>query len=325
MDRQASTRKAAACFALCGFFTTAAAYAGEDVTPREWLERMSGAVQTTDYEGTVIRVQGGQVEAFKVIHTVSDGVVREKFSIQDGNGLEIIRNGNEVLCIFPDRESVLIEEWNNQSTLFSTLPSSKIHSGGVYDVLIKGYDRVAGRKSVQLAVVPHDEYSFGYRIWLDIETGFPLQTRLIGSDNSTLQQVKFADIRIHSEILASALASSYVTENWKWTDVSRRKAHKAIETDWIADEIPRGFIVISTRQEELPGAEEKVTHILYGDGLATVSVFISSSSAGKKGKRSRSGASSAYSTVVDGYRVTAVGEVPDITVEQIAKSMRQRR
>ena len=326
MDRQASARKAAACFALCGFFTTAAAHAGEDATPREWLERMSGAVQTTNYEGTVIRLQDGQVEAFKVVHTVSDGVVREKFSIQDGNGLEIIRNGNEVLCIFPDRESVLIEEWNNQSTLFSTLPSSKIHSGGVYDVLIKGYDRVAGRKSVQLAVVPHDEYRFGYRIWLDIETGFPLQTRLIGSDSSTLQQVKFADIRIHSEILASALlASSYVTDNWKWTDVSHRKVNKVIETDWVADDIPRGFSVISTRQEELPGAEEHVTHILYGDGLATVSVFISSSGDGKKGKRSSSGASSAYSTVVDGYRVTAVGEVPDITVEQIAKSMRQRR
>ena len=325
MSRETSTRKAAACFALCGFFANPLAYAGEDITPREWLDRMSGAVQTTDYEGTVIRLQDGKVEVFKVVHTVSDGVVREKFSIQDGNGLEIIRNGNEVLCIFPDRKSVLVEEWNNQSTLFSTLPSSEIHSGGVYDVLIKGYDRVAGRKSVQLAVVPHDEYRYGYRIWLDLETGFPLQTQFIGSDNTSLQQGKFADIHVHSEILASALVSSYATDNWKWTDVSRRKVKKVIETDWVADDIPLGFRVISTSQEALPGAREYVTHILYGDGLATVSVFISSGSAGKKGKRSRSGASSAYSAVVDGYRVTAVGEVPEVTVEQIAKSMRQRR
>jgi negative regulator of sigma E activity len=35
------------------------------------------------------------------------------------------------------------------------------------------------------------------------------------------------------------------------------------------------------------------------------------------------GASNSYSTVIDGYRVTAVGQVPQITVEQIAKSMRQ--
>jgi sigma-E factor negative regulatory protein RseB len=325
MSDVATTHKAAACLALCGFFTAAGAYAGEDLAPHEWLNRMSGAVQTTDYEGTVIRVRDGRVEAFKVVHAVSDGVVREKVIIQDGDGLEIIRNGNEVLCIFPDRESVLVEEWNNQSTLFSTLPSSEIRSGGVYDVLIKGYDRIAARKSVQLAVVPHDEYRYGYRVWLDVETGFPLQTWMIGSDNERLQQVRFTEIRIHSEILASELSSSYVTDNWKWTDVSHRRAKKVIDTDWSGDDIPPGFRVISTSQEALPGGEEEVTHIRYGDGLATVSVFISSGGDGKKAKRSRVDASNSYSTVIDGYRVTAVGEVPEITVEQIAKSMRRRQ
>jgi sigma-E factor negative regulatory protein RseB len=325
MSRETNTLKAAACLALCGFFTAVAAGAGENTTPREWLDRMSGALETADYEGTVIRLQGDKVEAFKVVHTVSDGVVREKFSIQDGNGLEIIRNGNEVLCIFPDRKSVLVEEWNNQSTLFSTLPSSEIHSGGVYDVLIKGFDRVAGRKSVRLAIVSHDEYRYGYRIWLDVETGFPLQTRFIGSDNTPLQQVKFADIRIHSEIQAGSLSSSYVTDNWKWTDVSRRRLKKIVETDWVGDDIPPGFNVMSTSQEALPGGDEFVTHILYGDGLATVSVFISSGSSGNKARRSRTGASNTFSTDVGGYRVTAVGEVPEITVEQIAKSMRQRQ
>jgi negative regulator of sigma E activity len=37
------------------------------------------------------------------------------------------------------------------------------------------------------------------------------------------------------------------------------------------------------------------------------------------------GASNSYSTVIGDYRVTAVGQVPQITVEQIAKSMRQSR
>ena len=42
----------------------------------------------------------------------------------------------------------------------------------------------------------------------------------------------------------------------------------------------------------------------------------------KIAKRSRVGASNSYSAVIDGFRVTAVGEVPAATVEQIAKSMR---
>jgi negative regulator of sigma E activity len=176
MFMRIDTHKAAACVVLCGFFAALFAVANEDVSPDVWLDRMTGAVQTTDYEGTVVRLQDGKVEAFKVVHAVSDGVV-----IQDGNGLEIIRNGNEVHCIFPDHESVLVEEWNNQSTLFSTLPSSDIRFGSEYDVLIKGFERVAGRKTVKLAILPHDNYRYGYRIWLDVDTGFPLQTQLIGN------------------------------------------------------------------------------------------------------------------------------------------------
>jgi sigma-E factor negative regulatory protein RseB len=316
--------KAAACVALCGFFSAVDA-ADADATPGEWLDRMAGAVQTTNYEGTVVRLRDGEDEAFKVVHTVTDGVVREKVIKQDGDGLEIIRNGNEVLCIFPERESVLVEQWNNQSTLFSTLPERDIHTGGQYDVLLKGFDRVAGRKAVKLAVMPHDEYRYGQQIWLDVETGFPLKTRLLGADSATLQLVKFADIRILSEFSGDELSSSYVTKNWKWTDVSRQRVRKEIETDWVGEDVPRGFIVISTRQETLPGSGENVTHILFSDGLAMVSVFISAGVAEKKAKRSRVGSSSSYSTVIDGYRVTAVGEVPEITVERIAKSMRRRQ
>lgn len=319
------THKAAACLALCGFFAAPSAMADGEIAPHEWLDRMTGAVQTTDYEGTVVRMQDGKDEAFKVVHAVSDGIVREKVISQDGNGLEIIRNGNEVHCIFPDHKSVLVEEWNNQSTLFSTLPSSDIRFGSEYDVLIKGSDRVAGRKTVNLAILPHDNYRYGYRIWLDIETGFPLQTQLIGDDSEPLVQVKFADIRIHSEILASALVSSYSTDTWKWTDVPRRKVRREVETDWVGDDIPSGFRVVSTKQEMLQDGGDAMTHILYSDGLATVSVFVASANDKHKAKRSHVGASNSYSTVIDGFRVTAVGEVPEMTVEQIAKSMHQRQ
>lgn len=325
MIARTQTHTAAVCLALCGFFVATCALADEDAAPHEWLDRMTGAVKTTEYEGTVVRSQDGKLEAFKVVHAVSDGVVREKVIIQDGNGLEIIRNGNEVQCIFPDHESVLVEEWNNQSTLFSTLPSSDIRLGSEYDVLIKGVERVANRRSVKLAILPHDNYRYGYRIWLDEKTGFPLQTQLIGDDSEPLVQVKFADIQIQSDILVSALLSSYSTDTWKWTDVPRRKVKRDVETAWESDDIPAGFRVISTKQELLPDSEEAMTHILYSDGLATVSVFVAAAEDKHKSKRSQVGASNTYSTVIDGYRVTAVGEVPKATVELIATSMRQRQ
>jgi sigma-E factor negative regulatory protein RseB len=80
---------------------------------------------------------------------------------------------------------------------------------------------------------------------------------------------------------------------------------------------------VSTQQKVLPDSEDPITHMVYSDGLATVSVFIAPVSEEKTSMRSSVGASNSYSTVIDGHRVTAVGQVPRITVEQIARSMRQ--
>ena len=306
--------------AFGGLLSTAHALADE-VAPRDWLDRMASAVQSTSYEGTVIRLQNGKVEALKVLHANSDGVIREKVIVQEGNGLEIIRNGNEVQCILPDKKSVLVEEWNDQSTLFSTLPSSNIRFGSEYDVAVVRKGRIAGRKAILLAIRPHDEFRFGHRIWLDIATAFPLQTTLVGTDGDTIEQVKFADISLDKEIHAAALAPSISIENFRFITQPRRKATRSVDSPWSATNLPNGFRVVSSHAEELPGRKETVIHILYSDGLANVSVFIEPANETKLARRSHVGASSSFSTEIDGFRITAVGEVPAATVEQIATSM----
>ena len=95
---------------LAGQLSCSAVAQAERIEPNDWLTRMSAAVQQTSYEGTVIRIQSGKAEALKVVHTVSDGVVREKLVAQEGSGLEIIRHGSEVHCILPDKKSVLVEQ-----------------------------------------------------------------------------------------------------------------------------------------------------------------------------------------------------------------------
>lgn len=310
--------------ALCGVgcLCTAAALAQD--SPHDLLDRMSTAVQTTNYEGTVLRISEGHAEALKVIHTVADGVIREKVIAQEGNGLEIIRNGNEVHCVLPEQKSVLVEEWNDQSTLFSTLPSSKLRFGNEYDVKIAGEQRVAGRETVQLAIKPHDEFRYEHRVWLDAATGFPLQTQVISADGAPLEQIKFADIRLDPEILASALASTYSTENFKWYNQPKRRLATVVDNSWENSSLPLGFHLVSTQAEIMPGTEDAVTHLLYSDGLASVSVFIATHADERMSKRSRAGASNSYSTVVGDHRITAVGEVPAVTVERIATAMRVR-
>ena len=308
--------------ALCGGMLVAELSLASEGEPNQWLARMTKAVGSISYEGTVIRIANGKAEALKVTHTIADGVVREKLVSQEGDGLEIIRNGNEVHYILPDRKSVLVEEWNDQSTLFSTLPSSDIRFGNEYDVAIVREERIAGHKTVLIAIRPHDEFRFGHRVWLDLGTAFPLQAQLIDDNGTALSQVKFAEITLNKTILASDLAPSYSTDSFKWYKQPLHKATTIVDSSWVSDDLPAGFRLVSTREEKLPGREKMVTHILFSDGLATVSVFIAAHDGEFFAPRSKIGASNSFTKLVDDFRVTAVGEVPEATVERIAASTR---
>ncbi len=285
---------------------------------------MTAAVHTTSYEGTVIRTKGGETEALKIVHRIADGVVSDKLTVQEGNGLEIIRIGDEVHCILPDKKSVVVESWNNQTTLFSALPSSDVQDGHEYDLSLVRADRVAGRKAMLLAIRPHDEFRYGHRLWLDRKTAFPLKMELLGGDGSLLEQVKFADINLESSISSEALKPSVSLDGFAYRSQATQRVGVAVMADWVCEDLPVGFRIISTKTEQLAGTELPVTHILYSDGLATVSVFITQAQKKRISRRSSVGGSNAYSLQLDDVQITVVGAVPAVTVEKIAKSMRQR-
>jgi len=298
-------------------------FAAGDMEPHDWLAKMGDAVRATNYEGTVIRNRNGKSEVLKVVHAITDGVVRERVIVQEGNGLEIVRVGNEVQCILPDEQSVLVEELSDQSALFSALPSSDIQFGNEYDVSIVRRERVAGRKAVMLAVRPHDEYRFGHRLWLDVETGFPLQTKLIDDSGEAIEHVKFADIELDANIDSSALAPSTSTANFRWLTSPSRAITQDVPTAWSCGDLPPGFRAVSAHNETLEEGSEPLTHILYSDGLATVSVFIESAREKIASSHSRVGTSYSFTVQIDDHQVTAVGDVPAATVKRIASSMRR--
>jgi sigma-E factor negative regulatory protein RseB len=315
--RHLVTLMAATVLAVCPM--TAWAQLGPD----ELLDRMNNVVAVIDYEGTVIRWQNGESEALKIVHKIIDGVINEKLMTQEGNGLEIIRIGNDVHCILPDKQTVLIEEWNNQSTVFSALPSSEIRYGAEYDVSIISGDRVAGRTAIMLAVRPHDEFRYGHRIWLDEETSFPLKTEMISIDGELIEQIKFVDIRIGNNIAKDALAPSMSLDNFSWYTEPVRYEPVEVDTDWESIDLPSGFRATSTKTEKFPGADAPVTHIVYSDGMATVSVFVAEKNEIQFAERSNFGASNTYSIRQGDFQITVVGEVPAATVRRIAISMRQ--
>jgi len=299
------------------------AMSADTMTPNEWLDQMASAVRSIDFEGTVIRRRNGQSEALKVFHKTVDGVVHEKIITQEGNGLEIIRNGNEVHCILPDRKAVLIEHWNDDSSLFSTLPGGELQFGSEYDLSIVREERVAGRLTLLLAIRPHDGYRFGHRIWLDQETGFPLRTELVAGDGALIEQLKFADIRLNSTIPQSALLPSFDLNGFTWYEEPARTEVVDVESEWLSEDVPAGFRLVSMTREMSSEDQSSVIHIMYSDGIAMVSVFVAAMRDGSVVERSAVGASNSFSIERDNYLITAEGEVPPATVKLLASSMRR--
>jgi sigma-E factor negative regulatory protein RseB len=73
----------------------------------------------------------------------------------------------------------------------------------------------------------------------------------------------------------------------------------------------------------MPGANDPAQHLVFSDGLASISVFIESRvrRSAAANEPTRIGASSAFSTQVGDHLVTVVGEAPPETVRDVASSM----
>jgi sigma-E factor negative regulatory protein RseB len=290
---------------------------------RDWLERMSRAVEELNYRGTFVHVLDGTAETLHIVHRHADGLSGERILSLDGAGREIVRQGARVQGIFPDRRIVLFETRSDVSPLVAALPSNTADLAPHYEITLGGSDRVAERPVQVLEIKPRDEFRYGYRLWLDEETAMPLQSTLVDEQGEVVEQILFTDIEILADIPAAALEPTIDTTGFT-TLRAAESAPLAAEIPWRAAAVPGGFRLSVATQSPMAGSDTPVEHLVYSDGLATVSVFIeaAATNADVQDGFSAAGSTNAYSlTLRDGRKVTAMGEVPRQTVRTIASSL----
>jgi sigma-E factor negative regulatory protein RseB len=189
-----------------------------------------------------------------------------------------------------------------------------------------------------IAVNPKDQFRFGYRLWLDEKTAMPLKTQLCDSRGHVIEQIFFARLEMPESIPDSDLAPTVRTEGMRWVrqGPSADSASSAALAAYRASQLPPGFRLTVQGAQTLGDASTPASHLVYSDGLATVSVFVEEQRSTAPGVAAapdnqaeppmqglaRVGSGYAFSTVVQGHQVTAVGEVPAQTVEFIAHSVK---
>ena len=323
--------------ALSSWFTLALAMAGVAMAdePGKWLERMNEALTSRNYDGTFSHWQGGRVEMLRIIHRVQNGAVSERLVSLDGSGREFIRTGSNLACYLPDKRTVLVENRPAQESLLSGFPTINDQSASFYDIKEVAQTRVNRRPAHVITVTPKDEYRYGYRLWIDESTAMPLKTQLCDSRGRVIEQVVFASLTLAAKIPDAAFKPEVSTEGFQWlrNDTTPPKDGAPVDTVvWEALKLPPGFKMTVRKAQTLPGSTAPVDHLVFTDGLASVSVFVevrvqkpksndSSDDDAQVDESATVGSSSAFSTVIDGHKVTAVGEVPPATVRFIANSV----
>jgi sigma-E factor negative regulatory protein RseB len=304
---------------------------------RAWLEKMNQALATRNYDGTFFHLTEGRVETMRIVHRVKAGSVTERLQSLDGSGREFVRSNGELTCYLPDQHTVLVQPRVDHGPFLGSLPRFGSDVDQFYLIEALPATHVLGRAARVIEVHPKDQFRFGYRLWLDENSAMPLKTQLCDSRGQVIEQILFARLDMPENIADADLTPAVNTEGMRWVRQGpAREAASSALAEYRASELPPGFRLTVSGVQTLGGASAPAAHLVYSDGLATVSVFVEAQAPPKPAAEqtpsapaeppmeglARVGSGFAFSTVVQGHQVTAVGEVPAQTVEFIAHSVK---
>lgn len=298
------------------------AQAADDKSPIEWLRAIRTAAQRANYTGTVVYQRGDEVRSSHIVHYFDGGVPRERVLTLDGRAREFIRRGDEVQCLYPKARRVVIEQTGPRTT-FPALGQVGLNRVlEHYSLAVGDVERVAGIECRVLKLEPRDLLRYGYRLWVEPQSGLLLKVQVLGGDDVMIEQIAFSDVRIGEPVDMAELNPSWSTAGWQ---VVRHPSHQIeLSRQGWSITAPEGFSVLTEVERNLgdePGPA--ALQAVYSDGLATVSVFIEPGAAtADPVPLQHRGPWSAFMRRVGDARVTVVGEVPATTAQSIANSVR---
>lgn len=285
------------------------------------LEKAGQAAHKLNYKGIFVYQSGRNISSMQITHmNYAQGEFARLVSL-DGAPREIFRQGNDVVIYNSHNEKVMIERRRIQSSFPALLPGLPDMLKASYQVRKAGQERVGGRDGVIIHLDPRDHYRYGYRFSVDREFGLLLKSVMLNERNEMIEQVAFNQL---------ALMDSQDMD-WFRPNVAPGKTYvmqpeetvtpAMVEGDgWALAQLPPGFRKVDQVRRKVPGKSAPVHHLVFSDGLASVSLFIETldkSTPPKQGLATQGGVN-VYASTVDGYQIIVVGEVPEATVKQIA-------
>jgi sigma-E factor negative regulatory protein RseB len=286
-----------------------------DVSANIWLDRFAHSMKELNYRGVLSYERGDHLESLRVTHGIVDGEPFERLEHLDGAHREVIRRGKQLHCVqLGQHLDLLLHNHVLKPGLAGLDP--------YYDLQTAGDGRVAGRRCIDIAIKPRDEYRIGYRLALDRDTGLLLRSEALDANGQILERLQFVDVEI---------SRNFKPEWLNGTDRAAPLAADAHTIDRVIEEVqmpwrprwlPPGFVLALAPHRP---SEEVLT---YSDGLAVLSIFVTPAQADMPAGAGRAsqGATVAVtkqiiSTGGAPFSITVIGEVPLATAQLVADSV----
>jgi sigma-E factor negative regulatory protein RseB len=291
------------------------------------LQKIADAARELNYYGTFVYQHGDQVETSRIVHFVDGGNEYEKLETLDGPRREVIRNNDEVLCFYPDAKIVRSDKRVARRTFPALLPEQLSSLTEYYEIRKGESERIGGFESQALVLEPKDGLRYGHKFWADAASGLLLKARVLSERHNVVEQFSFTQVVIGTGVTREMAQPSFVVRFPEWRlDRFANNTISETESGWTVTNSPLGFHKVLEMRRTKQGNSVLVTHLVYSDGLAAVSVFIEPAIARHRINEglSRQGVINIYTRIINDQVVTVLGEVPAATVIQFADSVSPR-
>lgn len=299
----------------------------------DWLKTMAFAAHQTDYIGTFVYQYDNHVETSRITHISDRDGEHGRLESLDGARREIIQHNDQVWCYLGDRK-VSVENRQSRRSFPALLPEQLSLLNENYQIKKAEEIRVAGFHTHAFIFQPKDNLRYTHKMWAHSDSGLLLKAAVLDERGRVVEQYAFTQLAIGGKI-----DRKWITQDKSVISFHSHHPYSAPSpkaepnadqaapvSGWQVDLLPPGFKKTLEIRRPLRGKNVPVTHLVFSDGLAGISVFIEDMAGNPEANvgLSSQGAIQVYSKVNGNNLVTVVGEVPPRTVMQVTDSVRYR-
>jgi sigma-E factor negative regulatory protein RseB len=288
------------------------------------LQRMAQASRQLTYSGTFVYKSGNRMETSSIAHALVEGREVERIAVLDGSPREVIRDGNEIKCFFPEENRVIIENNTSRRHFPALLPIGMGRLLDHYVVRSGGAGRIAGVDSQRVMLEPRDMFRYRHEFWMDAASGLLLKASIIDERGEALESFAFTQLKIGGPLERDALRARFASGH---EHMQRVQAVEVTGEDqgWTFRAGLPGFHKISAMTRQMAPDKPSSLHVLFSDGVASISVFIEPATESQEAEGlTNIGPVNVYRRQAGGSRLVVMGEVPAFSVKRFGDGIERK-